>query len=83
MGLTLEKVDPNRVPRNVARTLPAHIVREWHVLPVRIESGNLLLASPEFPSDELRYALRRFTRLEIRVRLVTPTNFRLLEEQLL
>jgi len=83
LGLALGKVDPNDVPRRVARALPAHVVREWNVLPVRIESGNLLLASPEVPTDELQRALRRFTRLEIRVQLITPTNFRRLAEQLL
>ncbi len=83
LGLALGKIDPDRVQLQVARSLPAHVVREWNVLPVRIEAGSLHLASPDLPTDELRDALRRFTRLEIRVEVVTPTNFRRLCEQLL
>jgi hypothetical protein len=76
-------IDPSQVPRHVARALPAKIVREWSVLPVRIEAGSLHLASPNFPTDELEQALRRHTRLQIRVQLVTPSNFRRLAETLL
>ena len=83
LGIDLGVIDPDQVSRDVARALPAHIVREWNVLPVRIESGNLCLVSPNPPNDELQNALRRHTRLEIRVQLVTPTNFRRLTEALL
>jgi len=50
---------------------------------VRIEAGNLHLATPDVPTEELHEMLRRFTRLAIRMELVTPTNFRRLAEQLL
>ncbi len=83
LGLALGKIDPREVRPSVARCLPAHVIREWNVLPVRIEAGSLHLASPEIPTEELHEALRRFTRLDIRVELVTPTNFRRLAEQLL
>ncbi len=83
LGLALGKIEPREVHRNVARMLPARVVREWNVLPVRIEAGNLHLATPDTPSEELQEILHRFTRLEVRVELVTPTNFRRLAEQLL
>jgi len=83
LGIDLGVIDPDQVSREVARALPAHIVREWNVLPVRIESGNLYLVSPNPPNDELQHALRRHTRLEIRIQLVTPSNFRRLAESLL
>ncbi len=83
LGLALGKIDPAQVRLDVARSLPAHVVREWNVLPVRIEAGSLHLASPDLPTEELREALRRFTRLEIKVEVVTPTNFRRLCEALL
>lgn len=83
LGIDLGVIDPEHVPRQVARALPAHIVREWNVLPVRIESGSMYLVSPNPPNDELQRALRRHTRLEIRVQLVTPSNFRRLAESLL
>ena len=83
LGLALGRIEPDEVRRSVARSLPAHVVREWHVLPLRIESGSLHLASIDVPSDELRQALRRFTRLDIRVQVVTPTNFHRLARALL
>ena len=83
LGLALGKIDPSQVSQNVARTLPAHLIRDWNVLPVRIEAGSLLLATPDAPSEELRETLRRHTRLDIRVQLVTPTNFRRLAEAFL
>jgi adsorption protein B len=83
LGLPAGIVKPHDVPRRVARTLPVRFAQQWQVLPVRITSGNLLLASPELPTEELENELRKFTRLEIRFQLVTPTNFRVLSEQLL
>jgi len=83
LGLAFEKISPGEVQRNVARSLPAAVIREWNVLPVRIEAGNLHLASPEPPTDELHEALQRFTRLGIRVGLVTRTNFNQLAQELL
>ncbi len=83
LGLALGKIEPRDVRRQVARSLPAHIVREWNVLPVKIEAGSLHLASPDLPTEELHEVLRRFTQLEIRVQLITPTNFRRLANELL
>ena len=82
-GLPVERIEPREVRQEVARTLPARFAQEWKVLPVKVERGSLHLASPEPPTDELHDALRRFTRLEIRVKLVTPANFRRLADTLL
>jgi bacteriophage N4 adsorption protein B len=83
LGLSLERLEPNEVRQNIARSLPARVVREWNVLPVRIESGRLHLASPDIPTDALEAELRRFTRLDIKVQLVTPANFQRLADALL
>lgn len=83
LGLALGHIDPAEVSRTIARALSVRLIREWNVLPVRIEAGNLLLVSPEAPSDELAAELSRHTRLHIRFQLVTPTNFRRLAEELL
>jgi hypothetical protein len=58
-------------------------VRDWKVLPYRIASGSIFLASPEVPTDELTRVLRSFTRLSLRFHLVTPANFELLTQALL
>jgi len=77
------RLEPHAVARNVARTLPRHVMREWKVVPVRISAGSLFLASPEIPTDELSNALRGFTRLEPHFQLVTPGNFAELAEAFL
>jgi bacteriophage N4 adsorption protein B len=77
------RLEPHLVKRNVARTLPLRIMREWKVVPVRISAGSLFLASPEIPTDELSNALRGFTRLEPHFQLVTPGNFLELAEAFL
>jgi len=74
---------PDRVDRPVTRLLPRWVVRDWKILPYQISSGNLFLASPEVPSDEMTQAVRGFTRLSLRFRLVTPANFESLVRQLL
>ncbi len=83
LGLALGRIEPAEVHRNVARALPAAVIERWNVFPYRIEAGSLHLASPDLPSDELHEELRRLTRLDIRVELVTPSNFRVLSEELL
>ena len=68
---------------HIARALPRRVVRDWRVLPFRIASGNMFLASPEIPTDDLTRVLRGFTRLSLRFHLVTPQNFEELAESLL
>jgi len=82
-SLPVGRLEPEAVSRKVARALPRHVVRDWRVLPYRISSGSIFLASPEIPTDELNRVLCGFTRLSIRFQLVTPRNFEELTEALL
>lgn len=82
-GLSLDELFPEQVSREVARTLPARIAREWGVLPFRVEAGSLHVASTSFPSDELHTLLQKYTRLRVRIQLVTPSNFERLSNALL
>jgi adsorption protein B len=77
------RLEPWVINSNVARALPRRIVRDWRVLPFRISAGNMFLASPEIPTDDLTRVLRAFTRLSLRFHLVTPRNFEELAERLL
>jgi bacteriophage N4 adsorption protein B len=77
------RLEPWVISINIARALPRRVVREWRVLPFRIASGNMFLASPEVPTDDLTRTLRGFTRLSLRFHLVTPRNFEELAESLL
>lgn len=74
-SLPMGRLEPQTVNRKVARALPRHVVRDWRVLPYRIDAGSIFLASPEVPTDELNRVLRGFTRLSVRFQLVTPGNF--------
>ena len=82
-SLPAGRLEPWGINRKVARSLPRHVVQARRVLPFRVSAGNLLLASPEIPSDELSGALRAFTRLPLRFHLVTPQNFAELTRELL
>lgn len=81
--LPWRRLEPAEVAPRVARSLPRHVVRDWHVLPFRVDAGGLLLCSPEAPTEQMTTALRQYTRLEIRFHLVTPSNFRELEQSVL
>ena len=82
-SLPAGRLEPREIGSRVARSLPLHIVRDWKVLPYRISSGSIFLASPEVPTDELTRTLRLFTKLSPRFHLVTPENFELLTQALL
>jgi adsorption protein B len=82
-GLPIGRVDSQGVARNVAHALPEHVVREWNVLPFRVGEGNMFIASSRLPSHEMSASLRRFTTLEIKFHLVTPTEFKNLTVSLL
>ncbi|HVW09947.1 MAG TPA: glycosyl transferase family protein [Bryobacteraceae bacterium] len=59
----------------VTRSLPAAIARKWRVLPFRIAAGELYLAGPELPAEEMQEEIRRFSSLETRFHLVTPADY--------
>jgi adsorption protein B len=71
----IERVEPRVVRREIARALPARVVRQWRVLPFKVEEGTLFVATPESPAPAVRRELARFTRLEIRFHLVTAENY--------
>ena len=70
-----------RVSRQAARALPAHVQREWHVLPCQVAAGKMMVASSEAPAPELVRKLRDYTRLEIKYYLVTPRQMELLRRE--
>ncbi len=73
--LPLGKPEPSLVSRSVTRTLPSAIARKWRVLPFRIAAGELYLAGSEIPNEQMQNAIRQFSSLTIRFRLVTPTDY--------
>jgi bacteriophage N4 adsorption protein B len=82
-GLPQGDLSPTEVPISVARALPGRVARERRVLPFRVEFASMFLAVPELPTDELREHLRRYTMLDLRFQLITPSNFDELVQALL
>jgi adsorption protein B len=82
-ALPMVSLHPRDVPERVARCLPERVVRQWRVLPFRIEAGSLYVAGPEAPSAEMSAALEPLTSLSICFHLMTPTEFHKLAGALL
>lgn len=82
-NVPLGSLDGSAIPPGASRALPAHFIRQWRVLPFRIDKGDLFLAGPELPNGEFQKALRGLTRLGVRFQLMTPSNFERLRDQLL
>lgn len=76
------RVEVFEMNANLARALPREVMERWSVLPYRLQEGNLFLASPEIPCDELNHELRGYTKMSIRFRLVTPRNYKELTQAL-
>lgn len=82
-SVLVEELDARRIRTQAARALPARVVRRLKVLPFKIENGAMFLAGPELPTAATERKLRRFTRLDLRFRLVTPERFEALRRELL
>lgn len=65
-----------------ARTLPAQMIKRWHVLPYRVVMGQLHLVTTEAPSEEMIRELGQVTNLDLRFRLAQPEEFETLLESI-
>jgi len=74
-NLPLGKPKASEVSRAATHALPAEVSRRWHVLPYKVTGGQLFVAGPDVPSDEMKQDLQRFSSLAVRFNLVTPTDF--------
>ena len=82
-NLTFQVLDRTQISRTIARALPADVSRKWKVLGFKVVAGQLFVAGPNVPSDEMTEELRRISSLEIRFHLVTPGNFEALQQEFL
>ena len=71
----LATVRPWEVPPSTSRSLPAHVVREMSVIPIRRQAGELVLAATELPPEEAQRSLQEYTRMPVRFALVTRSNY--------
>ena len=74
-NLPLAAPDASEISEPATRAVPAEVLRRWRVLPFRVVAGQLFVAGPELPSDEMTQDLQRFAKMEVRFHLVTPTDF--------
>ena len=82
-NLTFQVLNAAQISRPVTRALPADVSRKWKVLGFKVVAGQLFVAGPNVPSDEMTEELRRISSLEIRFHLVTPGNFETLVQEFL
>jgi adsorption protein B len=82
-NLTFQVLDGTHISPPVTRALPADVSRKWKVLGFKVVAGQLFVAGPNVPSDEMNEELRQISSLEIRFHLVTPGNFETLVQQFL
>ena len=68
-------VDVRRVRKNVARALPAHVERQFGIVPFQIQAGRLHVAGSRVPSPDAWEDLKKFTPLAIEFRLVTDATY--------
>ncbi len=66
---------PDEISVPITRVLPAALARRLRVLPFRIAAGELYLAGPDLPGEDVHKDIRRFSSLDIRFHLVTPAEF--------
>jgi adsorption protein B len=74
-NLPLGKPQPSEISEPATHAVPAEVSRRWRVLPFRVLEGQLFVAGPELPSDEMARDLHQFSQLELRFHLVTPSDF--------
>lgn len=74
-GLPWVSVDVRKIKREVLRSFPAHVAKEYEVLPFRVSAGCLHVASTRIPEAHVYEAVSKFTRLQVEVQLVTRINY--------
>jgi len=79
----LANVRPEDIPPETGRALPAHVVREMEVIPIRRQAGELLLAAAELPPEEAQRRLQEYTRMPVRFALITRSNYEELRRSIL
>ena len=79
----LTSVNPEDIPAGTSRALPAHVVRDLSVIPIRRQAGELVLAAAELPPESAQRAIQEYTRMPVRFALVTRSNYEELRRAIL
>jgi adsorption protein B len=68
-------LEPDSIPPRVARALPGEVADRCGVIPFRIQDGGLDVAGPWLIDAEMQDTLQKYTRLELRFHLTTPSDY--------
>jgi len=82
-GIPLGRPPVDEVHRAATRALPADQARRWKVMPYRISVGELHVVTSDVPSETMTRELAGLSKLEIRFRLVRPSEFEAMAEEYL
>ncbi len=74
-GVELGTPGPAELNLKATRTLPLAAIHRWKVMPYRIDLGQLHLLTPEVPTEPMTRELASYSALELRFRLVRPSEF--------
>jgi len=74
-GIPLGVPQKGELHRSATRVFPAEAARRWKVMPYRVAVGQLHVLTPDVPSEEMTRQLAGLSDLEIRFRLVRPSEF--------
>lgn len=74
-AIPFEAIDPIQIDARLARCFPRDLMEQFQLLPLRLDSRTILLASPEIPDDQLLPLLSQYTRRDLVFQLLTPSNY--------
>ena len=71
----------DQIEPRVLRSIPNSAAAAWRTVPFRVADGALHLATAEMPSEQMLTELGAFTRLEIRLHLISPREYKALSRE--
>ncbi len=74
-GVPTGHFEPGAVKKGIRRTLPAHLVKRFGVVPVDIHAGRLVVAGSQVPVSGAIEIIKGFTSLAVDFQLITQQNY--------
>ena len=74
-GAPMGLFNPKNVKNGVRWSLPAHVARQFDIVPVALRAGHLVVAGQRELSPEQLETIKGFTSLAVEFQLTTQKNF--------
>jgi hypothetical protein len=81
--MDLDRTPAEHIAPEVARLLPAHVVRDLAVVPVRCAGGELVIGAPGPLTEQTQKKIEEYTRMPVRVALVPRSNYQEMRSRIL